>query len=70
MAGLRFLNPLLKVVLCLLGMGVMGFFLYESISSGTSDDRMTIVRALVFLGFAYLFVKAAADLVRQRKDNE
>ena len=70
MAGLKFLNPMLKVVLCALGMAVMGYFIYESILSGSLDDRMTIVRALVFVGFMYLLLKSAAELIRHNSENK
>lgn len=67
MAGMKFLNPALKVLICALGMTIMGYFLYESLSTGALYDGMTIVRALVFIGFTYLLVKSVADLAVQKK---
>jgi len=67
MAGLKFLNPILKIALCALGMAAMGYFLYEAILTGNFSDGMTIVRALVFLGFAYLLTKSAMELSRSKK---
>jgi hypothetical protein len=67
MAGLKFLNPVLKVILCALGMVIIGYFLYESISTGTLNDRMTMLRALVFLGFTYLMIKSALELIDHKK---
>jgi hypothetical protein len=66
MAGLKFLTPITKMSLCVLGMAVMGYFLYGSISDGTLHDRITLVRALVFVGFGYLLVQSAKDLIRQK----
>jgi len=63
MAGKKFLNPILKIVLCLVGMMLMGYFLYGSIQAGEPSDRVTIVRALVFLGFTYLLVQSIKDLM-------
>jgi len=62
MAGKRFLNPILKIVLCLAGMFTIGYFLYPSILSGNVFDGMGIVRLLVFLGFSYLLIKSVGDL--------
>jgi len=63
MAGKKFLNPILKIVLCLVGMMLMGYSLYGSIQAGEPSDRVTIVRALVFLGFTYLLVQSIKDLM-------
>lgn len=61
MAGKKFLNPLVKIVLCAVGMVVMGYFLYLAAQSGTLTDRMTIVRGLVFLGFTYLLAASIRE---------
>lgn len=70
MAGLKFLTPIMKMSLCILGMAVMGYFLYGSIADGNFHDRITLVRALVFVGFGYLLVQSARDLIRQKSGNE
>lgn len=62
MAGKKFLNPIGKIILCLIGMLVMGYFLLPAIQSGDYDDRMTIVRGLVFLAFTILLVRSIAAL--------
>jgi hypothetical protein len=67
MAGIRFLNPALKIILCALGMTIIGYYLYDSILAGATNDRMTIVRVLVFLGFTYLMIKSALELIEQKK---
>ncbi|MBI4965833.1 MAG: hypothetical protein HY913_21325 [Desulfomonile tiedjei] len=61
MAGNKFLNPYLKMVLCLLGMALMGYFLYPAVQAGEFSDHMTIVRALVFLGFSYLLMQSVRE---------
>jgi len=62
MAGKKFLNPILKIVICLTGMILMGYFLYPSVSSGNFEDSLTIVRGLVFLGFTYLLVQSIKQM--------
>lgn len=61
MAGKKFLNPIGKMILCLIGMLVMGYFLLPAIQSGDYDDRMTIVRGIVFLAFSILLVRSIAE---------
>lgn len=67
MAGAKFLNSILKIVLCAVGMTVMGYALYPSIEAEKFADALTIVRGLVFLGFGYLFVQSIRELLGQRK---
>jgi hypothetical protein len=63
MSGKRFLNPLLKIVLSLIGMFAVGYQLYVWIVSGTAYDNLTIVRALVFAGFFYLMVQSVRQIL-------
>lgn len=60
---MKFLNPILKIVLCLGGMAVMGYFLYPSLVGGNFSDGLTLGRGLVFLGFTYLFIQSIRELV-------
>lgn len=57
MAGLKFLGGKTKVVICLLGMALMGYFLYPSVHEGFVIDNVTILRVIVFLGFAFFLVR-------------
>ena len=66
MAGKKFLNPIVKIALCSLGMVLMGYFLVPAIQSGNFDDRLTIVRALVFLVFGFLLVRSIGEVSRRR----
>jgi len=67
MAGKKFLNPILKATICVLGMLVMGYFLYPTVLSGTFEDNLTVVRALVFLGFTYLLVQSIKQILERRE---
>jgi len=61
MAVKKFLNVYVKIVLCLFGMGIMVYFLYPSVQAGELTDHLTIVRALVFLGFSYLLIQSVRE---------
>jgi hypothetical protein len=63
MPGNKFLNPLLKTVLCIVGMVVLAYHMSPSIMSGNLDDRMTLLRLVVFLGFTYLLVQSVRDII-------
>jgi hypothetical protein len=67
MSGKKFLNPVLKIAICVAGMFVMGYFLYPSVLSGTVEDNLTIVRVLVFLGFTYLLVQSVKEMLESRQ---
>ncbi len=62
MAGKKFLNPIGKIILCLIGMLVLGYFLLPAIQSGDYDNGITIVRGLVFLAFAVLLIRSIAEV--------
>ena len=66
MAGIKFLNPILRIVLCGAMMAVLGYYLYPVLKSGDVTERMTIIRGLVFLGFAYLLVQSLRELFSRR----
>ncbi len=63
MAGLKFLNPILKAILCGIGIGVMGYYLYDAFQNGQAMERLNIVRGLVFLGFCYLMYRSLKEVV-------
>ena len=63
MAGRKFLNAYVKIVLCVLGMGIMAYFIYPSVQTGEFSDNLTIARALVFLGFGYLLVQSIREVI-------
>ncbi len=63
MAGKRFLNPLIKSIICIAGMAIMGLFLYPSFQQDTEWDTMFYLRVLVFLGFLYLLVQSIRQLL-------
>jgi hypothetical protein len=65
MAGLKFLNPILKMMICIAGMLIMGYYLYDSLLQGLYET-ITVVRALVFVGFSYLLVQSIGELIKDR----
>lgn len=65
--GKEFLNPTLKIVLCLAGMLAMGYYLYDAVQSGTFSDNLTIGRTLVFLGFTFLLARSVKDMIGRSK---
>jgi hypothetical protein len=67
MAGNKFLNPILKMAICIAGMFVMGYYLYPSVLSGTLEDNLTIMRGIVFLGFTYLLVQSIKQMLERRE---
>ncbi len=62
MQGKSFLNPIVKIILCTIGMATMGYFLYPVLQSASPLDRLAVVRGLVLLGFTYLLVQSIKDL--------
>lgn len=67
MAGKKFLNPILKIAICISGMLVVGYFLYPSVQSGTIEDNLTVLRALVFIGFTYLLGQSIKQMLERRE---
>lgn len=65
MAGKQFLNPFLKLILCIFGTSLIGFYVYESVISGTTADSIFFVRILVLLGFIYLLFQSAREVIRK-----
>jgi hypothetical protein len=63
MAGKKFLNPLLKIVLCIVGMVVLAYHASPEIAVGNLNDHMTVLRLLVFAGFTYLLVQSVREVL-------
>jgi hypothetical protein len=61
----QFLNPLLKIVLCIIGLAVVGYYLLASSTSVNLTEPLTILRALVVIGFLYLLVQSVLDLFKK-----
>lgn len=71
MAGLRFINPYIKIVICLIGAAVMLYYLREAVVTGDYEDNMNIVRGLVFLAFVYLLGKSVMQIMQgSTEDND
>jgi len=63
MAGKRFLNSYLKIVICVLGMAAMGYYLYPAFETGDLTEKLNVIRGLVFIGFAYLFIQSVKEVL-------
>ena len=71
MAGKKFLNPYVKVVLCALGAACMGYFLYQDIQAGELYVGVPLMRAIALAAFVYLLVSSLRDLTGERgKDGQ
>ena len=68
MAGKKFLNPLLKIVLCIVGMVVLAYHSSPSVMSGKFDDHMTLLRLAVFAGFTYLLVQSVREVIDRSEE--
>lgn len=68
MAGKKFLNPVLKATLCSVGIASMAYLLISEVGSGSRYDYLTLVRALVLLGFVYLLTQTVKDILRGREN--
>ncbi len=62
MAGKRFINPYVKIALCLAGAALMAYFLYPDLMAGRYTDRLVIARGIAFLAFVYLLIRSLGQL--------
>jgi hypothetical protein len=69
MAGKKFLNPALKIIICLVAIAILGYFvhepLYEAVFSNGPVDKILTARVLVLIGFVYLFVHSVRELLKR-----
>ncbi len=68
MAENKFLSPVLKATLCSAGIASMAYLLISQVGSGEPYDYLTVVRALVLLGFVYLLARTVKDMLKRRKN--
>jgi len=58
MAGKKFLSPTVKIVICLAGVLILGYFvhvpLYEAVFMNGPVDKILVGRLLVMIAFVYL----------------
>jgi hypothetical protein len=64
MAGKNFLNPLLKVILCSIGIFSMAYYLLPVLQSDKSIETLDGIRVLVLLGFGYLLIQSLRHLIK------
>jgi hypothetical protein len=67
MVSNKFLNPILRLVICAVMLVILGYYLYPAALAGDITDRMTMIRGLVFLGFTYLFVQSVREILSHRQ---
>ncbi len=69
MAGKKFLNPFIKIIICLLGLLILGYFshasLREVVLGGGSADKILVVRLLVMIGFLYLLAQSVREIMKK-----
>lgn len=66
MAGKNFLNLNLKILLCLFGTSLIGYFVYDSLATNAPFDITFVVRILTLLGFIYLLIQSVKTLFKNR----
>ena len=69
MAGKKFLNPLIKVIICLLGLLILGYFIHAPLrqvifGDGTAD-KILVLRVLVMIGFLYLLAQSIREIIKR-----
>jgi uncharacterized protein YneF (UPF0154 family) len=57
MQNKQFLTPAVRIVICLLGMLIMGYFIVEDFRSGAPADTVLYVRIGVFCAFGYFLIR-------------
>jgi hypothetical protein len=67
MPGKKFLNPTIKIMICLLAIAVLGYFIFqEDIFQNDPVNKFLIGRILVMIGFVYLLVQSLRELLQNR----
>lgn len=56
MTNKKFLNPAVRIVICLLGMLTMGYFIVEDFRSAAPAATVLYVRIGVFCAFGYFLI--------------
>lgn len=66
MAGKKFLNPTIKIIICLLAIAVLSYFVVqEALFQNDLVNKFLIGRILVMIGFAYLLVQSLREMFRK-----
>ncbi len=69
MAGKKFLNPISKIVICLAGILILGYFvhtpLYKAIFDNGPWDNMLVGRLVVMIAFVYLLAQSLRELSKR-----
>lgn len=70
MAGKQFIKRRFRIVICLLGMLVVGMTLYSELPERKLTDTVTLLRIGVFLGFAFFLTKSIVEILRRKQAGE
>lgn len=74
MAGKKFLNPTLKIIICLFGIVLLGYFIIEPLREAIFNDgpvdRFLVGRILVVIGFIYLLIQSGREIASNREKKE
>ena len=74
MAGKKFLNPTLKIIICLFGIILLGYFIIEPLNEAIFHngpvDRFLVGRILVVIGFLYLLIQSGREIVSNRENSK
>ncbi len=62
MAGKQFLNPLVKLIVCLIMTLIMGYFFLQSLEAAEYYEKTTWFRGAVLFGFVYLFCNSVRQV--------
>ena len=70
MAGKKFLNPTIKIMICLSAMALLGYFVVDPLQAAIFGDgpvdKFLIGRVLVMISFVYLLVQSLRELLQKR----
>jgi hypothetical protein len=67
MTGKEFLHPYVRIALCVAGIAVLGYVVWQSVAAGSIYDSDTLIRCAMLAAFLVLLFRAVASLRGPRK---
>lgn len=58
MKNKKFLNPKARIIICAMGIMIIGYFIFEDFSSSKTMDGTFYVRVFVFCAFGFFLVRS------------
>ncbi len=58
MKNKKFLNPKTRIIMCAIGMIIIGYFIYSDFASSKDMDATFYVRVFVFCAFGFFLVRS------------